>query len=116
MFTRTSWYVVPIVWLPIAGYIFTRSLVQFSHGPYALPPFIVDPAAPIKAILAGRIVPEAFIYAVPSFFLGNLVWTLLEYIFHRFLFHIDALLPDHPYALMIHFLMHGIHHYIPMDR
>ncbi|TBU47046.1 oxidoreductase [Dichomitus squalens] len=116
MFTRTAWYVVPIVWLPIAGYIFLRSLVQFSHGPYSLPPFAVDPLAPVKAALAGRIAPQAFLYAMPSFFLGNLVWTILEYIFHRFLFHIDGLLPDHPYALLIHFLMHGIHHYLPMDR
>ncbi|KAM5533569.1 hypothetical protein V8D89_012785 [Ganoderma adspersum] len=116
IFTRTSWYVVPTIWLPIAAYIGLRSLAQFSNGAYSLPLFSVDPWAPIKALQAGRIAPEALVYAIPSFILGNLVWTILEYIFHRFLFHIDRLLPDHPYALMIHFLMHGIHHYLPMDR
>ncbi|KAI0659329.1 oxidoreductase [Cubamyces menziesii] len=116
MFTRTAWYVVPSIWLPIAGYLFVRSLVQFSIGSYSLPPFSVDPAAPLKAALAGHIAPAAFTYALPCFLFGNLVWTILEYIFHRFLFHIDALLPDHPAALTIHFLMHGIHHYLPMDR
>ena len=116
MFTRTAWYVVPTFWLPIASYIFIRSLVQFSIGSYAVPPFSVDPAAPLKAMVAGRIVSSAFMYALPAFFLGNVVWTLLEYIFHRFLFHIDALLPDHHAALTLHFLMHGIHHYLPMDR
>ena len=35
---------------------------------------------------------------------------------HRFLFHLDDFLPDHPYALTLHFLLHGIHHYVPMDR
>lgn len=33
---------------------------------------------------------------------------------HRFLFHIDEYLPDHPAALTLHFLLHGIHHYIPV--
>ena len=47
---------------------------------------------------------------------GNLFWTFIEYVMHRFLFHLDDLLPDHPYALTLHFLLHGIHHYVPMDR
>ncbi|RMD43781.1 hypothetical protein DV735_g1388, partial [Chaetothyriales sp. CBS 134920] len=34
----------------------------------------------------------------------------------RFLFHLDKFLPDHPYALTLHFVLHGIHHYLPMDR
>lgn len=50
------------------------------------------------------------------FLLGNLIWTLLEYGFHRFLFHVDGLLPDMPAFLTLHFLMHGVHHYVPMDR
>ncbi|RDX54718.1 oxidoreductase [Lentinus brumalis] len=116
IFTRTAWYVVPCVWLPIATYLFIRSLVQFTFGPYSLPPFTTDPAAPLKVVTAGRVAPVAFAYAVPAFLLGNIAWTILEYIFHRFLFHMDALLPDHPVALTFHFLMHGIHHYLPMDR
>jgi hypothetical protein len=35
---------------------------------------------------------------------------------HRFLFHIDEMLPDRPIFLVLHFLLHGIHHYMPMDR
>ncbi|KAI0746982.1 oxidoreductase [Daedaleopsis nitida] len=116
VFTRTAWYVVPCFWLPIAAYLFIRSLVQFSLGSYSLPPFLVDPSAPLRAMAAGRIVPASLTYALPSFFLGNMVWTILEYVFHRFLFHVDALLPDHSAALTLHFLMHGIHHYLPMDR
>jgi 4-hydroxysphinganine ceramide fatty acyl 2-hydroxylase len=41
---------------------------------------------------------------------------MLEYGLHRFLFHIDYWLPDRPFFLMLHFLLHGIHHYMPMDR
>ena len=50
------------------------------------------------------------------FFVGNIVWTILEYTLHRFLFHVDHYLPDANWDLMLHFLLHGIHHYLPMDR
>ena len=49
------------------------------------------------------------------FFCGNVIWTLLEYAFHRFLFHVDYYLPDTNWAMLLHFLLHGIHHYLPMD-
>lgn len=50
------------------------------------------------------------------FFTGNVIWTLLEYTLHRFLFHVDHYLPDQNWALLLHFLLHGIHHYLPMDQ
>ena len=59
---------------------------------------------------------EAYLKSVLCFVFGNFMWTLLEYGFHRFLFHVDYYLPDHPKFLMIHFLLHGIHHYMPMDK
>lgn len=50
------------------------------------------------------------------FLAGNVIWTILEYTLHRFLFHVDYYLPDTNWAMMLHFLLHGIHHYLPMDR
>lgn len=50
------------------------------------------------------------------FFAGNIIWTILEYTLHRFLFHVDHYLPEANWALVLHFLLHGIHHYLPMDR
>jgi len=50
------------------------------------------------------------------FFAGNIIWTILEYTLHRFLFHVDHYLPEANWALLLHFLLHGIHHYLPMDR
>lgn len=47
-------------------------------------------------------------------FLGVFVWTLAEYLLHRFLFHSeDYWLPKHRYIFPMHFLMHGIHHAFP---
>ena len=47
------------------------------------------------------------------FFLGLFVWTLVEYIMHRFLFHYTP--PDKPWALRLHFIFHGVHHDYPSD-
>lgn len=48
--------------------------------------------------------------------IGMLVWTFIEYALHRWLFHVDDILPDNGWALTGHFLLHGVHHRIPMDR
>ena len=47
---------------------------------------------------------------------GLFLWTLVEYGMHRFLFHIDEWLPDNRWFLTAHFLLHGVHHYLPTDR
>ncbi|KAG6855898.1 hypothetical protein H0H87_009578 [Tephrocybe sp. NHM501043] len=109
--TRTVWYVVPIVWGPIAAYFFLRSALQWT---FILPAFTVQPMLPWKAL--SMIPTSSYVKTLLCFFVGNAVWTILEYIFHRFLFHVDYLLPDHRAFLTLHFLMHGVHHYLPMDR
>lgn len=85
--TKTSWYVIPLVWIPIATY--------FMY------PFMST--ASISA-------------SILAFAAGLFVWTFFEYSVHRLVFHLDDLVPDAPFALLLHFLLHGIHHKIPMDR
>ncbi|GAA6043520.1 hypothetical protein JCM8097_002256 [Rhodosporidiobolus ruineniae] len=97
IFTMTSWYVVPLIWLPVTAYIFRQSILQ-------------------QTVDRGLALSTALSRTGACFLVGNVIWTLLEYGMHRFLFHIDAYLPDRPFFLMLHFLLHGIHHYIPMDR
>lgn len=115
--TRTKWFVVPIFWLPIAGYLFTLSLIQFSYPtPHfrSLFPYTLPPTISLNTLL--NIPSSSVAKTVPCFLLGNLIWTFLEYTLHRFLFHIDEMLPDKPAFLVLHFLTHGVHHYLPMDR
>ncbi|KAG0367645.1 hypothetical protein BC939DRAFT_458605 [Gamsiella multidivaricata] len=88
VFTKTPWFIIPIFWLPIVTYN-----IHWSLG-------------------AG-LSPDQ---AVTFFLSGMVLWTLAEYIIHRFLFHLDDLLPDSTVWLTAHFLLHGIHHYLPMDR
>lgn len=47
------------------------------------------------------------------FALGLFVWTLVEYIMHRFVFHY---VPEgKPWAMRLHFIFHGVHHDYPSD-
>ncbi|KAI8071215.1 hypothetical protein BC940DRAFT_252656, partial [Gongronella butleri] len=87
--SRTTWYTIPMVWLPFILYQIWRSLEATNSS----------------------VQNTAY-----SFFFGVFSWSLLEYGLHRFLFHIDDILPDHPIALLLHFTLHGIHHHMPMDR
>jgi sterol desaturase/sphingolipid hydroxylase (fatty acid hydroxylase superfamily) len=52
--------------------------------------------------------------AVSHFVLGFLLWTLLEYLLHRFVFH---LVPDGTFdSKLKQFMVHGYHHEFPNDR
>lgn len=86
--SKTAWYVVPMVWLPPVAY--------------------------------GTMVGTAGLgepLAAAAYWIGGVcLWSLIEYLMHRFLFHIDNWLPDNPVGLTAHFLLHGIHHYLPMDK
>jgi 4-hydroxysphinganine ceramide fatty acyl 2-hydroxylase len=104
-----------MVWLPIAAYLFLRSAQQFTKP---LPPVSLDNFVSTLPTLSAlsEVSSRAWELSFVCFGIGNLIWTLFEYGFHRFLFHVDRVLPDHPAFLTLHFLMHGIHHYLPMDR
>lgn len=90
--TRTPWYVIPLVWGPIIAWHLWTAVQDFSDSP-------------TSSLLGFTLV-----------FIGMFTWTLLEYVFHRFLFHMDKLLPANQIAFSIHFLLHGVHHFLPMDR
>ncbi|OAJ39386.1 hypothetical protein BDV3_005221 [Batrachochytrium dendrobatidis] len=87
VFTTTPWWLIPIFWVPIASYCMIDALRTLSP----------------KVGLA-------------CFIMGLLNWTFIEYGLHRFLFHVDEYLPDNRVGITMHFLMHGVHHFLPMDR
>jgi dihydroceramide fatty acyl 2-hydroxylase len=73
-----------VFYLPIVGYLAYRAL---SNG-VAVLPFI------------------AFVLA------GALLWTLAEYILHRWVFHYVG---PRPWQRRAHFIIHGVHHDFPSD-
>jgi len=51
--------------------------------------------------------------AIGLFAAGLLMWTLLEYVAHRFVFHME---PDTPLKENIQYKFHGVHHDYPKDK
>jgi sterol desaturase/sphingolipid hydroxylase (fatty acid hydroxylase superfamily) len=87
--SKTRWPAVPAVWLPVVACLW---------APYARAPWATAAHGALLALC------------------GLLCWSAVEYGLHRWLFHADAALPDHPAARALHFCLHGIHHRVPMDR
>ncbi|AOW07090.1 hypothetical protein LXG23DRAFT_35421 [Yarrowia lipolytica] len=85
--SKTPWFVVPCLWIPVDLYCIYLS----AQG---LP----------------------FYCIIPMFAFGLFVWTFIEYGLHRFAFHLDDHLPRYQLAYALHFLLHGVHHYLPMDK
>ncbi|MCJ1271438.1 fatty acid alpha-hydroxylase [Lobaria immixta] len=86
--SKTPWYVIPIVWLPPVAY---GSFLAYQGL-------------------------QSFLQTLLYWLTGLGLWTLIEYGMHRGLFHVDKYLPDNRVGLTAHFLLHGIHHYLPMDK
>ena len=103
--SKTAWYVIPLVWLPCVAY---GSFLAYQGLP-------------------------SFFQTAAYWLIGLALWTLVEYGLHRGLFHVDKYalnsstytssvlilhryLPDNRVGITTHFLLHGIHHYLPMDR
>lgn len=63
--------------------------------------------------LSYRYTTISFWMTVACYFSGLLVWTLMEYILHRYVFHIDRYFPK---AKRFHYAVHGVHHEQPADK
>ena len=92
-FSKTPWYLVPLVWLPVVIGLAYMSFANLQHD----------------SLVKGNG------FAIQSAFLSTLmvtgvfIWTLVEYMLHRFLFH---LMPpgDSKFWITMHFFLHGQHH------
>uniref|UniRef100_A0A3Q4A9U6 Fatty acid 2-hydroxylase n=1 Tax=Mola mola TaxID=94237 RepID=A0A3Q4A9U6_MOLML len=100
--TKTSWYWVPVVWLPIVFYLSWHCYTNLAQGNTRIV-FTSDFSIPIHK------------YIFPMLFLlGWFLWSFIEYCIHRFVFHMKP--PAHNYYLItLHFLLHGQHHKSPFD-
>jgi 4-hydroxysphinganine ceramide fatty acyl 2-hydroxylase len=74
-----------VIYLPVIGYLLHLAIVQRD--------------LPMGA-------------AAGLFALGLLIWTLVEYTMHRWVFHYQ---PRSGWGKKLHFLVHGVHHDYPQD-
>lgn len=88
-FTHVHPAVVPIVWVPVAAYCLITAVHQAA----------ASAASPLYILLC--------------FVLGLVLWSLTEYMVHRFVFHLR---PRSSWQEKVVFLFHGIHHLQPQCK
>lgn len=86
-FSRSPWWSAPVIWLPIASFLFWEGRKLEDAPPLTL--------------------------GIVTALCGLLSWTLSEYVLHRFVFHWQG---KSYVAKQIHFYIHGVHHQWPSDR
>lgn len=91
--TKTPWWVVPTFWIPVIFYCIVDKFSDNWHRSEYI-----------------KICGFTLYFAI-----GILFWTLLEYVLHRWLFHIKT--KDHQSSTIctMHFILHGLHHKVPFD-
>jgi 4-hydroxysphinganine ceramide fatty acyl 2-hydroxylase len=84
----------------------------FSHVHPAVPLIIYLPVMSWMLYLAGvrRAFPLGLVAGL--FVAGILIWTLVEYTMHRWVFHYE---PKSRWGRRFHFMLHGVHHDYPND-
>jgi len=88
-------------------------LESLSKVHWTVPLYIFVPVIIFCTYKALFLTPIGLVTYLELFILGLFVWTFVEYIMHRFVFHYMP--PDKPWAMRIHFIFHGVHHDYPSD-
>jgi hypothetical protein len=80
---------------------------------FSVPIFIFTPVILYFSWRAFAVANNSILIFIASFAGGLFIWTLTEYILHRFVFHF---VPKSPWGLRLHFIFHGVHHDYHNDR
>jgi sterol desaturase/sphingolipid hydroxylase (fatty acid hydroxylase superfamily) len=84
-FSKVHWSVPLYIYVPVIGYLFYLSIVNYEV-----------PAVEIIGLIVA----------------GLFIWTITEYLLHRFIFHFHA---TSDFGKRISFMFHGVHHDYPND-
>jgi dihydroceramide fatty acyl 2-hydroxylase len=87
-----------------------RLLERLSRAHPRLPIFLYGPC--IFALISYALLNGSILQTTGCLLAGYVLWTLTEYLGHRFVFHLT--LPGQLGA-RLHFLIHGVHHQYPND-
>ncbi|XP_026535925.1 fatty acid 2-hydroxylase [Notechis scutatus] len=103
-FSRTTWYTVCIFWLPVVFFLGWHCYTTLAQGKTQL----------FSSFTSAYAIPVHKNCFPLLFALGIFIWSLLEYLIHRFIFHMNPPASNY-YLITLHFLMHGQHHKSPFD-
>jgi sterol desaturase/sphingolipid hydroxylase (fatty acid hydroxylase superfamily) len=85
-------------------------LDKLSRVHWSVPLVVYLPVVAGLAVVSLNVYPAPLVLALTA--LGYLLWTLTEYLGHRFLFHYEF---PGVIGARLHFLIHGVHHVHPSD-
>jgi 4-hydroxysphinganine ceramide fatty acyl 2-hydroxylase len=93
--------------------MFKSDFMEFlSHVHPATPLVLYLPVVGYMLYLAFWQSQLSILAAVGLFLLGVLIWTFVEYIIHRYVFHYE---PKTARGKQLHYIIHGVHHDYPND-
>src|SRR5438034_4456913 len=84
----------------------------FSRVHPAIPLILYLPVIGYMLYVSLRQRQLSFVAVAALFLLGILLWTLIEYLIHRYVFHYE---PKTRLGKRLHFVIHGVHHDYPND-
>lgn len=91
----------------------SKFLENLSKVHFSVPLFIFVPAIVYFAWNAFAKQDCSILFFIEYYIIGLVVWSLTEYVLHRFIFHF---VPKSSWGLRLHFIFHGVHHDYPKDR
>lgn len=83
--SKVHWSVPLFVYIPVIFYLSWKAFAVYDFGVIAFLGWVIS---------------------------GLLIWTITEYVLHRFVFHFE---PKSEWGQRIHFIFHGVHHDYPRD-
>lgn len=84
-------------------------LEKFTHIHPILPILVWGP---VSGYFFYKAKDLAYFEILTTFLAGIFIWTLTEYVLHRFVFHLE---PKNKFGKWIIFVLHGVHHDDPQD-
>ena len=87
-------------------------LERFTRIHYTVPLYIFFPVIIYSLYRTIGIDHLAILSILGYFLFGLFIWTLTEYVLHRFVFH---WMPPGKFGERLHFIFHGVHHDYPSD-
>ncbi|KAL4478270.1 hypothetical protein ABPG72_016582 [Tetrahymena utriculariae] len=104
LFSRNKWYTILAIWVPIAIYHFYLGLTYDYNVNSIIDNYVKLSSSSFSLF----VILTILLFAV-------FTWSLAEYSLHRFLFHMEKWMPDQALYRYLAFIIHGVHHALPMD-
>jgi 4-hydroxysphinganine ceramide fatty acyl 2-hydroxylase len=93
--------------------MFESNFLEFFSHVHPITPLVLYVPPVAYALFRGFADGQLSVLQIAGLFLlGVILWTLLEYVIHRWFFHYQ---PKTNWGRKLHFIVHGVHHDYPND-